>query len=386
MVVSRLSRVAALPPVLVCVFLGHASGVFGQAPSSSPPQGPLILEGVVFEGDFRADDGTVVLHRVFPDDDSLQVSGEVLSTDVGSDGEFQFVLPAEPDGDFMGLVYFASVEHQGVLYFGSMIAAVEQLDSLYAIQTYEAEEVPSEGVSLPVEERIMFLEFFEDEWIATDLFLIDNRDTRTLVAQEGGVVWSYPLASGASQPEVGDTNLPPGSVTFDGGRVRVSAPLPPGGRSFIIRYRLADLGLTIPAPGSTEGFQLLIREPAPPLLVEGLEALGTENYEGADYRSFAGAGLMDAALTLVQTDPPSEPQLQWLALLATMVLVLGGVWAYARPRRRVAGVTGRSLGREALILEVARIDDALSGASKPEARSELLERRAALLALIPIAE
>ncbi len=378
-------RLTALRAVLVLVLLGGATPVDGQAPTTSPQEDPLLLEGVVFEGDLRADSATVVLHRVFPDD-SVQVSGEVLSAEVGPLGEFQFLLPAPPDGDFQGLVYFASVEYQGVLYFGSMIASAEQLDSLYVVQTYEAAEAPREGVSLPVEERIMFIEFLGEEWVATDLFLIDNRDTRTLVAQEGGVVWSYPLPEGASQHEVGDTNLPPDAITFEDGRVRVRAPLPPGDRSFIIRYRLEDLGATIPAPGSTEGFQLLIREPAPPLLVEGLEPLGVENYQGSNYRNFAGAGLMDAVFTLVETTPEGEPQLQWLALLATMVLVLGGVWAYARPRERFAAVTGPTLSREALILEVARIDGALVQAPEPEAHQELRERRAALLALIRTAE
>jgi hypothetical protein len=42
---------------------------------------------------------------------------------------------------------------------------------------------------------------------------------------------------------------------------------------------------------------------------------------------------------------------------------------------------GLGPSREALILEVARIDDALSEAP-PDARSEILERRAALLVLL----
>jgi hypothetical protein len=40
------------------------------------------------------------------------------------------------------------------------------------------------------------------------------------------------------------------------------------------------------------------------------------------------------------------------------------------------------LDREALILEVARIDDALARAAKPDKRSGILERRAALLSLL----
>ncbi len=40
------------------------------------------------------------------------------------------------------------------------------------------------------------------------------------------------------------------------------------------------------------------------------------------------------------------------------------------------------MSREALILDVARIDDALAETVQPEARSEILERRTALLALL----
>ena len=372
--------------MLTTAFLGGASTASGQAATASPGEDPLLLEGIVFEGDSAADSASVVLHRVFPDDDSLDVSGEVLSTELGPGGEFQFLLPDAPDGDFQGRVYFASVEYQGVLYFGSAITAVEQLDSLYVVQIYEAEEVPQEGVSLPVEERIVFVEFAGDAWFATDLFLIDNRGNQTLVAEEGGVVWSYPLPSGASQPELGDTSLPPDAVTFDAGRVRVRAPLPPGDRSFIMRYRLEELESTFPAPGSTEGFQLLLKEPSPPVRVDGLEALDVVDFEGATYRAYGGTALMDAALTIVETDPQGSPQLAWPALLATMVLALGGYLAYARPRKRVPAMPGPALGREGLILEVARIDDELAEAAESETQQELLERRAALLGLIRTAD
>jgi hypothetical protein len=40
------------------------------------------------------------------------------------------------------------------------------------------------------------------------------------------------------------------------------------------------------------------------------------------------------------------------------------------------------LGREALILEVARVDNALAEEAEADTRAELLERRAALLTLL----
>jgi hypothetical protein len=155
----------------------------------------------------------------------------------------------------------------------------------------------------------------------------------------------------------------------------------------MIRYRLADLGSTIPAPGRTEVFELLLREPFPPLRVGGLEpvdvvALGP----GSSYRRYGATGLVDATLTLVETEEQDPLPLGWLALMATVLLAAGGFLAYARPRGRAfAGPDpGRDpgLGREALILEVAQIDNALAEATEPDARSEILERRAALLSLL----
>ena len=366
--------------MLVWVVLGGASAVLGQ-PSpfpSSAQQDPPILDGIVFEGDSPLDAGTVVLHRVSPEG-----SGEVDTATVGPGGEFQFLLPAVPDADIQGDIFFASVDFEGVLYFGSAITALEQLDSLYVVRVFQAEEVPPEGVALPVEVRTLFIEFTGDEWVATDLFAIDNRGTRTLVAQEGGVVWSYPLPPGATRTELGEGDIPPDAVTFEEGRVLVSAPLPPGDRLLMIRYRLADLGSTIPAPGRTEVFELLVKEPSPPLRVEGLEpvdvvALGP----GTTYRRYGASELVDVTLTLVETEDRGPPPLEWFALLATVVLAAGGLLAYARPRRRALAGPDPGLDREALILEVARIDDALARAAKPDKRSGILERRAALLSLL----
>ena len=366
--------------MLVCVVVGGASPVLGQAsPSpSSPQQETPILEGIVLEGDSTLDTGTVVLHRVGPG----RSGGEVDETTIGAGGEFRFLLPGLADADAQDNVYFTSVDYEGVLYFGSGITALEQLDSAYVIHVFQTEEVPPEGVSLPVEVRTMFIEF-AGEWVVTDLFALDNRGTRTLVAQDDGVVWSYPLPSGATRAELGEGDMPPGAVTFEGGRVFVTAPLPPGDRLLMIRYRLEDLGATIPAPGRTEMFEVLIKEPAPPLRIEGLEpvdvvALGPES----TYRRYGGAELVDLNLTIVETEDRGAPPLEWFAVLTGMMLLAGGIQAYARPRRAVPAGADLGLGRDALILEVARVDDALAEAADPDTRSELVERRAALLSLL----
>ena len=365
--------------MLVRVMLGGASPVLGQgSPSASAPQQESpVFEGTVLEGDSTLDSGTVVLHRVGPDG-----SGEVDTMTLEAGGEFRFLLPSVPDADIQGDVYFASVDFEGVLYFGSAITTLEQLDSLYVVQVFRAEEVPPAGVSLPLEVRTIFIEFAGDEWVATDLFAIDNRGTRTLVAQDDGIVWSYPLPPGATQAEVGEGDLPPDAIAFDGERVVVSAPLPPGGALLMIRYRLEDLGFTIPAPGTTDVFEILVKEPAPQFRVEGLEPVDVVALGESTYRRFGGAELVDLNLTIVETEELGPPPLEWFAVLTAVMLAMGGFVGYVRPRGPIRAFADPGLSREAMILEAARVDDALAEAAEPDTRSELLERRAALLSLL----
>ena len=73
-------------------------------------------------------------------------------------------------------------------------------------------------------------------------------------------------------------------------------------------------------------------------------------YRGATYRLYGGTELVDVNLALVETEDLGSPPLQWLALLATVLLATGGLFAYACPRRRV--YAGQHSGAtQALILE-----------------------------------
>ncbi|MCH8811923.1 MAG: hypothetical protein IID07_08825, partial [Gemmatimonadetes bacterium] len=169
--VASLRSSVTFAAVLVCFVVGEASALSGQGnpPSSPARQDSLLLEGIVLEGDSPVDSATAVLHRVGPGG-----TGEVDVVAVGPGGEFRFLLPTVPADAAEGDVYFASVEYDGVLYFGRAITAAEHLDSVYVVQVFQAQEVPPEGVSLPLEVRNLFLEFTGEEWVATDAFIIDN--------------------------------------------------------------------------------------------------------------------------------------------------------------------------------------------------------------------
>ena len=311
---------AALAIVFVYVVLGGALTVSAQ-------QDTPILKGIVRGVDSAGQSVTVVLHHR-----RLGGPGEVDSVEVGPGDEFQFLLPTLRDDDVTDDVYFASVEYDAVVYFGPGITALEQLDSLYVVQVFPSEEVSPGGSPLLVE-RIVAIQFAGDGWIATDIFFIHNEGTRTLVAQGGGVVWSYPLPPGATEPVLADGgDLLPDAVTFAGGRVRVSGPLPPGGSGFMIRYRLEKLGSTFPAPGRTAWFEIRIEEPSPPLRVDGLEALDVVAIAGSTFRLYGGSELLDVNLTLIETEDRSPPPFGWAALLTAAMLAVGGFFGYAHPR------------------------------------------------------
>jgi hypothetical protein len=356
--------------VAVCLPIAMGSS------AAAGQQDDLRLEGRVLEGDIPAEGGVVVLHSVSPDS-----AGEVDSVRVAADGSFELVLPGIPDAEVRSQIYFASIQYEGVLYFGTAITQAEQLDSLYTIQVFGSEEVPRQGLQLPITARNLFLELSTDGWwIATDMIAIENVGQKTLVAAEDGIVWSYPLPPGAESAIMGQGELPPDAVSFEGGRISVSAPIPPGERTILIRYNLPELEATIPVPGLTGRFELFVKEPAPPFEVAGLEPIDMVSLEaGSSYRRYGASALLDLQIALTQIQEDRPPPFRTLALLVTAVLAGAVVLAYRRPRRAVTQGGNSFQAREGLILEVAKIDQALSSVTDPHEERHMREQRMALM-------
>ena len=330
-------------------------------------------------GGLGVDSAVAVLHRV-----SMEQAGEVDSVVVASGGDFEFRIDRPPSVSAQTEILFASVRYEGVLYFGPAVTEADQLDSLYVVNVFGAEAAPVEGSPLPVTVRNVFLERWEEGWRVTDLFQILNAGERTLVVAEDGVVWSYPLPPGATSLELGQGDLPPDAVTFEEDRVTVRAPLPPGERMLLIRYELPTLEAEFPAPRVTETFDLLVREPAPTLDVAGLKPIGVVAF-GAEstYRRYSAVDLMDAVVSIEEGSEGGLPSMGLFAALLATLLGGVGLFAYLRPSVRPSG-SPRPVAamphdqREALVLEVARLDESLAGT--PDGRRTLLERRAMLVA------
>lgn len=368
-----LAQLTVLSSFLILGLTLMAGEVGGQVPADGE------LSGTVLVGPDPLSEGTVLLHVVSPDS-----SGKIDSTRVARDGTFSFLLPTVPDPGGTSDVYFASVRLEGVLYFGPAISQATQLDSTYLIQAYRSVVAPPGGATLTMAVRNLFLEPGpENTWRVTDVLQVRNDGTRTLIAQDDGVVWSYAFPPVASDFQMGQGDLPPDAVEFVGHLARLKAPIPPGDRFFMVRYTLPEPPFSIPVPGLTEAMEVLVREPAPPLDVIGLDEIDIVSLEiGSNFRRYGRTNLVDATISVEVGIPERRIPVRGLAVI--LAILLGGVGVYAFRSPRLAPTpapAGLQQDRRAgLLLEVAQLDDRLdSGATSQTERVELLARRAALL-------
>ena len=360
------------------------------APVGARAQEVPPLRGEVLVGDTTLDAGTVVLHQV-----TSEAQGEIDSVAVAPDGTFSFTLPEPPLGA-ADRFYFASVRHEGILYFGSALADVAQLDSIYRIQAYDTAMVASGGHQIPIQARNLFFEPNGEEWRVTDIFQLRNDEGRTLVAPEGGFVWRYPLVEGARDFSSGQDGFSLDGTTVEDGDVVVRAAVAPGERVFVFRYTVDELFGTVPTPGVTEAFDLLVREPSPRVGVEGLDLTGRVELEaGSTYRRYSGVDVGPDRVRVVEAETPGDLPVEWitvvvaLALAAAAIVVLrgfsspeaaGGVGG-AGPFAGGAGRGSAAADRQALLMEVARLDEAFEARPDPtdDERAAYERRRAELL-------
>jgi hypothetical protein len=334
------------------------------------------------------DSGRVTLHRVTPD-----TAGELDSVSVGADGGFRFELPSVPDPGGRGDVYFASMRYRDVLYFGDAVHRASQLDSVYRIEVYDTVTAGAGGEAFPVAVRNLFLEEESEEgpWQVVDLIRIRNPGERTVVAPEGGTVWTYPLPPSATDFEAGESDLVPGAVAFKDGSVTSSAPIPPGERTYLVRYRIPELDFRLPLPGSTERLELLVREPAPPISATGLtRGESVELEPGSSYRRYAAARVENRVVEVSPADPGSGVDVRWIAVALALVLAVAGVLAvrWERNGRSVVGdgeppgaAPAGSAERKRLLLRIAELDAEFQEANGPgaEAPERYREERDRLL-------
>lgn len=310
-----------------------------------------MLAGQVLIGDAPADSGTVVLHRVSP-----TFTGALDSVRVERGGVFTMPL-ADLSEDATDDVFFASIRYRNVLYVGGAITDTGDLADPYVIRAYPT-VAAGPGISLPIRVRNFFAvrEDGGNGWSVSDLFELRNDFQATVIASEAGAAWSYALPPGAVDFEVGQSDLSPGAASFSGGRLHVSAAIPPGESVYLVRYRIPAGEFTIPLEGVTESVELLIREPAGDLSVTGLMSTEPVTLEGVTYRRFAGREVAPSVVTVGSGSRllPGNRIALVAVMLALALALVGAVLAFRSPARTVAGTAG---GRRHALVEVARLDE-----------------------------
>lgn len=338
------------------------------------------LEGRVLLGDAPLFDVWVLLHEVSEDN-----AGQIDSVRTDREGAFRFSLPTVPDPGGRSEIYFASVRHAGIVYFGPAVDRGVQLDSTYTIQAYDTVAAPEGGAQLPLTARYIILEQEAEGWLVTDLFQIRNDGTRTIVTDSAGATWRHPLPDGASGVRIGAGEVEPEAARVQEGDVLLSMPLSPGERQVVLRYALADLdGVRFPFGFDTDETEVYVREPAPPLEVDGLPALeSVEMSPGVDYRRYGGSMPAGAGMTVTELAEASGLPVQGLAVLLALSLAVAGVYAVRRDGSggpAALATVSPADARPRVLLEIARLDDALEADPSEVERRRLQARRAHLLA------
>jgi len=334
------------------------------------------LEGTAYVGREPMSDGTVVLHHL-----SDGTQGDLDSVPIGTDGAFTFALPNVPDRARSD-IFFASVRHHGVLYFGPAITTAIQLDSVYEIHAYDTLSAPETGMVIPLQTRSVFFEPDSAGWRVTDLFQLRNDSTHTIVARPDGRVWGHPLPASAREVTTGEGEVAFDAASIEGGELVVRAALPPGERLFVVRYRMDSVAVAIPNVGTAETFDVLVREPAPPIEVEGLEMSDRVELEaGSTYMRFSGTNVSTPTVRIVLTEEDGPPPVHWVAVILAMTLAVGGLVALRAPIPSGAETVAED--RQSLLVRVARLDQEFEASTgTPAERSAYERRRGALLARI----
>jgi hypothetical protein len=235
-------------------------------------------------------------------------------------------------------------------------------------------------VGLVIEARNLVLDHAPTGWSVTDFIQLRNDGTGLVLPSQRGVTFAYPLPSVSEDATVvsGDRV---GSVRD--GVLTVHHPMPPGEHLFVVRYRVPAADFDVPLPGVTEMVDVLLREPAPAMDIDGLKAIGQAQLDGGEaFVHFSGDGFRSTTLSITEVLGPSLPPAPMVALALGLLLAGSGflVLRTGEDRPSSGAVKG------SLIVAVAKLDTAIEthAGLGPEERRALEARRQELVRRIRV--
>lgn len=182
-----------------------------------------------------------------------------MRTDARGAYEFRY----RPFGDEQAL-YFAAALHGGVAYFTPPLTDHVVRGETAEIVVYDT---TTRDIPITVRGRHLVVSAAGADEMRTvlEVYELSNDTTLTRVSPARGSppTWTALLPAAARNPRVNDGDIPADAVLFEGGEVRVIAPLPPGVKQLAYAYSLpASLfPLSVPLTTAADILEVLVEDP-----------------------------------------------------------------------------------------------------------------------------
>lgn len=317
----------ALPHRLVAA-LGAVVLVLLVAPVAAAQE---RLEGRVVRNGSGVAGVPVTLHRV-----TNGASGPAGETTTGAGGAFSLPLPPPPprrdSTDFV--VFFATVEADGVRYFGPPLHTTDA-PADYRIAVYDTTSAAGAVDSVRVARRdVALVPSDGGGWEVGEIVRFHNTSGRTIVTAGGKPVVGFSLPDSVAAFEVGDGEVTSQEVARVGKRVLLNSPFPPGVREVFVRYRIPDDAseFRVAPDRATDTLHFFVRQPSPAITADGLTGPRSFRAENEEFVQYSAFGVKPgAALGVEWAVPLSSPVDPRIAAMVAAALVLAvGVWAALR--------------------------------------------------------
>jgi hypothetical protein len=305
----------------VCLaLLGALAGSSAYAQSGSTLSGRVVKDGAPLAG------SEVALHQV-----TAARSGMIGQTTTGPGGSFAFALPPADTASFN--VFFVTVDHLGVRYFGAPVHRGE-IPATYDVAVFDTTSALPGAVRVSRRSAILFPET-DGSWSANELVRVVNNGGKTIIAGPTAPSFGFSLPEGATDFEVTEGDVASQDLTLVGRQAVFVGNLIPGPRELFIRYRLPgdQSAVEIQTSGVTDTFDVFIPEAFATATVRGLATTRVTTVENERFVQYTGTDLPAEHVIRIAwsaTGPPVSPVAAALVVVAVVLAV--GAWLAYRNR------------------------------------------------------
>jgi hypothetical protein len=323
-----------------------------------------------------------VLHAV-----TMQGGGPVDSVRTDGAGRYRLGV-ARSDS---AALYMVSVTYAGVTYFSDAQHARQVRDTVPALVVFDTSSV---APPITVGQRHIVVRAAEAGRgrSVLEIVLLDNGGTKTRISADSTTpLWAGALPPGATDFQVGQSDVSAEAVVQAGDSVFVTAPIPPGQKQIVFTYTLrAAPELRLPLGAATGRVLVLLEDTAATQVSGPLTRRGVETFEDTHFALFDGLVPPGGAVAVFRFTPSGRnmTSIIVIALVVLVAAILGLTLPLLWRRRTTAPVpvgpeTAESLARQIAVLDRAfeqgpRTRDAET--AYRARRAELKRRLAAALA------